>query len=141
MYGLQAKGHKWLYNNKIRKNKFWGQNNFWASAGEMFSGEDGGGYRYLVPATEEDRVSICRALQLTRQDFYALTGKEAPVTSADTSYEIQYQHLQLELVKLMVWEQGHLRIPKLFCVGPFLNGWDDWTPPDPSVRVIKAESL
>ncbi|KAG6994167.1 hypothetical protein G7Y79_00046g082180 [Physcia stellaris] len=86
-------------------------------------------------------IRAIRALELTRQDYHAITGNEAPVTPADSSYEIQYHSLQLELVKMMVWEQGSLRVPKLVCVGPFENGWDDWTPPDPSLRVIKAESL
>ena len=141
MYGLQVKGYRWLYRNKIQKSKFLGRKMFQGSAGGMFSGSDGGGYRYLVPLTTEDRASISRALELTRRDYVAITGKEAPLTPADKSYEIQYHFLQLELVRRMVWEQGRLKVPKLVCVGPFETGFDDWTPPDPSLRVINAESL
>ncbi|KAG7005117.1 hypothetical protein G7Y79_00021g049840 [Physcia stellaris] len=140
VYGLQVKGYRWLYRNKIRKNRFLGRM-FRGSSGELFSGEDGGGYRYLIPSTAEDRASISRALELTRRDFVTITGKEAPLTPPETSYEIQYHSLQLEVVKMMVWEQGRIRIPKLVCVGPFEIGFEDWTPPDPSLRVIEAETI
>ena len=135
MYGFQVKVHKWSFSNKLERQK-----DFWASAGEIFSGSDGGKYRYLVPEKAEDRNSVDRALQLTREDFRALTGKESPVFPTDTSYHFQYQSLQLEIVALMVWEQGYVRIPKLLCVGPFVTGFGDWSLPDVSVRV-KVECL
>ena len=51
----------------------------------------------------------------------------------NTSYQFQYQYLQLDLYALMVWECGNR---KMLNVASFEDKFDNWARPDNSKHVI-----
>ena len=81
-------------------------------------------YGLSLQAVKTAVETMGRALQLTREDFRALTGKEPPVFPTDTSYHFQYQSLHLRTsieYRVRAGYGDYLDVLKMF-------GWDIlWT--------------
>ena len=126
---------KWSFNNRIRR-----RDQYWGAGRTIFSGLSAGTYRHISPESPADKASIKEAIEHTRQDFRSHTGMEPSRTVENSSYQFQYQCMQLDLIALMVWEGGNRKIPKLLTVGPWEKGFDDWDPPDISARIVSPVS-
>ena len=89
--------------------------------------------RNVRPANGVQSLSVDNALRYTREAFSEWTGKEAPVTNIEDTYNVQYQEIQSAF---RMWWNSETNpqylepLPELYRMEAWSGGLEDWKAPE-----------
>lgn len=89
--------------------------------------------RNVRPANGNQSLSVDNALKYTREAFSEWTGKEAPVTNIEDTYNVQYQEIQSAF---RMWWNSETNpqylepLPELYRMEAWSGGLEDWKAPE-----------
>lgn len=82
--------------------------------------------RFVKPSTLAEKLSINKALLITRADFRSIYTFDAPNTCSDESYHTQIQIIQTKHEELWVVDDNP---PVLSGIGPWYGSFENWPVP------------
>ena len=82
--------------------------------------------RFVKPSTPAEKLSINKALLITRADFQSIYTFDAPITCSDESYHTQFQIIQAKHEELWVVDDNP---PFLISIGAWYGSFKDWPVP------------